>query len=75
MCLLFAGNLTRQPSMIGKNFLISGELINTDVVMNRTFWVGTVQGLGQEQLHYIADKLEEFFDINSDIHRAIQEKA
>lgn len=61
--LLFAGNLTKQPYMDGRNFRISGELVNTDVVMNQTFWLGTFPALGQPQLDYIADKLEEFFGI------------
>ena len=29
--LVFAGNLTRQPYMIGKNYRVSGELVNTDI--------------------------------------------
>lgn len=62
--LLFAGNLTKQPYMAGRNFRISGELTNTDVVMNQTFWLGTFPALGEEQLDYIGDKLEEFFGLN-----------
>lgn len=62
--LLFAGNLTKQPYMAGRNFRVSGELTNTDTVMNQTFWLGTFPGLGEEQLDYIADKLEEFFGVN-----------
>lgn len=62
--LLFAGNLTKQPYMAGRNYRISGELTNTDVVMNQTFWLGTFPALGQEQLDYIADKLEEFFGVS-----------
>ncbi|MDI9856790.1 lipopolysaccharide biosynthesis protein RfbH [Comamonas sp. 17RB] len=62
--LLFAGNLTKQPYMARRNFRISGELTNTDVVMNQTFWLGTFPALGSEQLDYIADKLEEFFGVN-----------
>ncbi|SEK57145.1 CDP-6-deoxy-D-xylo-4-hexulose-3-dehydrase [Roseateles sp. YR242] len=62
--LLFAGNLTKQPYMAGRNFRVSGELTNTDVVMNQTFWLGTFPALGPEQLDYIADKLEEFFGLN-----------
>ncbi len=62
--LLFAGNLTRQPYMLGRNYRISGELINTDIVMNRTFWVGVFPALGEPQLDFIADKLEEFFGLN-----------
>jgi len=61
--LLFAGNLTKQPYMANRNFRVSGELTNTDVVMNQTFWLGTFPGLGEEQLDYIAGKLEEFFGV------------
>jgi CDP-6-deoxy-D-xylo-4-hexulose-3-dehydrase len=62
--LLFAGNLTKQPYMVGRNFRVSGELTNTDIVMNQTFWLGTFPALGEEQLDYIAAKLEEFFGLN-----------
>jgi CDP-6-deoxy-D-xylo-4-hexulose-3-dehydrase len=62
--LLFAGNLTKQPYMSGRNFRVSGELINTEIVMNQTFWLGTFPALGEEELDYIADKLEEFFGVN-----------
>ena len=62
--LLFAGNLTRQPYMIGRNFRISGELTNTDIVMNQTFWLGVWPGLATQQLDYVVDKLEEFFGLN-----------
>ncbi len=62
--LLFAGNLIRQPYMIGRNYRVSGELTNTDVVMNQTFWLGTFPGLGTAHLDYIAAKLEEFFGLN-----------
>jgi len=62
--LLFAGNLTKQPYMAGRNYRISGELTNTDVVMNQTFWLGTFPALGEMQLDYIAGKLEEFFGVS-----------
>ncbi len=62
--LLFAGNLIRQPYMIGRNYRVSGELTNTDVVMNQTFWLGTFPGLTAAHLDYIVAKLEEFFGLN-----------
>jgi CDP-6-deoxy-D-xylo-4-hexulose-3-dehydrase len=61
--LLFAGNLTKQPYMTRRNFRVSGELKNTDIVMNQTFWLGVYPELGQEQLDYIANKIEEFFGV------------
>ena len=62
--LLFAGNLTRQPYMIGRNYRVSGELINTDRVMNDTFWVGVYPGLSREMLDFVVEKIEAFFGIN-----------
>jgi CDP-6-deoxy-D-xylo-4-hexulose-3-dehydrase len=62
--LLFAGNLTRQPYMIGQNYRVSGELTNTDIVMNQTFWLGVYPGLKREHLDFIVEKLEEFFGLN-----------
>jgi CDP-6-deoxy-D-xylo-4-hexulose-3-dehydrase len=62
--LLFAGNLTRQPYMLGRNFRVSGELTNTDIVMNQTFWLGVYPGLTNEHLDYVVDKLEAFFGLN-----------
>ena len=58
--LLFAGNLTRQPSMIGRNFRVSGDLINTDVVMNQTFWIGLQPALTREMLEFTANKIKEY---------------
>lgn len=62
--LLFAGNLTRQPYMIGKNFRVSGELTNTDVVMNQTFWLGVYPGLTEAHLDFVVEKLEAFLGVN-----------
>ncbi|TWO72300.1 lipopolysaccharide biosynthesis protein RfbH [Caenimonas sedimenti] len=61
--LLFAGNLTRQPYMLGRNYRISGELTNTDTVMNQTFWLGVYPGLSRDHLEYVAVRLEEFFGL------------
>lgn len=61
--LLFAGNLTRQPYMLGRNFRISGDLANTDLVMNNSFWVGVYPGLSEAMLSFTADKIESFFGV------------
>lgn len=63
--LLFAGNLTRQPYMIGRNFRVSGELTNTDIVMNNSFWIGVYPGLTTEMLDYACGKIEEFLGVGS----------
>lgn len=56
--LLFTGNLTRQPYMVGRNYRVSGELENTDIVMNNTFWIGVQPALTEEMLEYTASKIE-----------------
>ena len=62
--LLFAGNLIRQPYFADIEYRVVGELINTDITMNQTLWLGIYPGLGQEHLDYIVEKLEEFFGVN-----------
>jgi len=61
--LLFAGNLVRQPYMLGKNFRISGELSNTDEIMRNTFWIGVQPALTEEMLNFSAGKIEEFLGL------------
>lgn len=62
--LLFAGNLTRQPYMMGRNFRVHGELLNTNVVMNQTFWLGVYPGLNRDMLDHVVERLETFFGLN-----------
>ena len=61
---MFAGNLVRQPYMKNKKFIISEELINTDIVMNNSFWIGVYPGLNNEMLDYTVDKIETFVGLN-----------
>ena len=61
--LLFAGNLIRQPYMIGRNFRISGSLEHTDDVMSRAFWLGVYPGLTTDHLDYVVERLETFFGL------------
>ncbi|HEY8913988.1 lipopolysaccharide biosynthesis protein RfbH [Lacisediminihabitans sp.] len=60
--LLFAGNLTKQPAYRNVDFRVVGDLTNTDIVMNRTFWVGVYPGLTIPMLDYIADSVIEFVE-------------
>ena len=61
--LLFAGNLTRQPYFEHVNYRVFGDLTNTDIIMNHTFWIGVYPGLTQVHLNFVIEKLEEFFGI------------
>jgi CDP-6-deoxy-D-xylo-4-hexulose-3-dehydrase len=62
--LMFAGNLLRQPYMIDRNYRVSGELLNTDIVMNNTCWVGLQPGLTKEMLEFVARKIKSFFGMD-----------
>jgi len=62
--LLFAGNLTRQPYFEGRPYRISGELTNTDNIMNNTLWIGVYPGLSEEMLNFVVEKIEAFFGVN-----------
>lgn len=58
--LLFGGNLVRQPYMKGRNFRVSGDLKNADIVVDRTFWIGVYPGLTREHVGYMVDSIEDF---------------
>jgi CDP-6-deoxy-D-xylo-4-hexulose-3-dehydrase len=57
---LFAGNMARQPSFIGKNFRIAENLNNSDYIMNNTFFLGTYPGNTPEKLDYIEEVITDF---------------
>ena len=57
---LFAGNMTKQPAFLNKNWIISEHLNNTDFVMNNTFFLGTYPGLTQEMFDYSEQVISEF---------------
>ena len=61
--LLFAGNLTKQPSFSDVVYRVSGDLTNTDITMSQTLWLGIYPALGVEELNFIAEKIEEFFGL------------
>jgi CDP-6-deoxy-D-xylo-4-hexulose-3-dehydrase len=61
---LFAGNLIRQPYMIGRNYRVSGELKITDTVMKNTFWIGVHPALTEEMMEFSISKIEAFLGVN-----------
>jgi len=58
--LLFGGNLTRQPAYRNVDFRVVGDLTNTDIVTERTFWVGVYPGLTEPMLQFVVDSISEF---------------
>jgi CDP-6-deoxy-D-xylo-4-hexulose-3-dehydrase len=59
--LLFAGNLTKQPYMKNITFKVHGNLKNSDLILENTFWIGLYPGLSEKHLEYMVDKIKNFF--------------
>lgn len=68
--MLFAGNMVKHPCFDemrrnGKGYRVVGDLENTDVIMNRTFWVGVYPGMTGEMIDYVINKIMCFVDRGS----------
>lgn len=59
---LFSGNLLRHPAFENINCRIVGNLDNTDLIMNNTFFIGVYPGIDQPQLDKIADTFVRFMN-------------
>jgi CDP-4-dehydro-6-deoxyglucose reductase, E1 len=59
---LFAGNITKQPGFINRSYKVADNLINTDYIMNNTFFLGTYPGLNEDMFYYAENVLKEFID-------------
>ena len=57
---LFAGNLLRHPAFQGIPHRTIGDLANSDVVMNRTFFVGIYPGVDEARLDYLVSIFKRF---------------
>ena len=58
--LLFAGNIIKQPCFDAirddeASYRVVGELTNTDIITERTFWIGVYPGMTKDRLEYMAD--------------------
>src|SRR3989339_2059026 len=63
--MLFAGNMIKHPCFdemrkSGKGYRAVGPLKNTDIIMNRTFWVGVYPGMAGEMLDFMINRIVKF---------------
>ena len=59
--LLFGGNLLKQPAFKNTPRRVSGELVNTDIILNDTFWIGVWPGLTEQMLDYVVECIQGLF--------------
>jgi CDP-6-deoxy-D-xylo-4-hexulose-3-dehydrase len=60
--LLFSGNIIRHPAYEDMNHKISGNLKNSDIVTDRTFFLGVYPGIDTEKMDYVHEVLSDFLD-------------
>jgi CDP-6-deoxy-D-xylo-4-hexulose-3-dehydrase len=59
---LFSGNLLRQPAFKDIQHRVVGNLTNTDIITEQTFFIGVYPGINGEQLDYIESVFKRFMD-------------
>jgi len=61
--LLFSGNLIKHPcfdQVRGTDaYRVVGDLVNTEFIMNNTFWVGVYPGMSDAMIDYMAKVIKE----------------
>jgi len=66
--MLFAGNLVKHPCFdemraTGEGYRIVGELVNTDRIMNDTFWIGVYPGMDDEMIDFMIKTIKEAVEV------------
>ena len=63
--MLFAGNLVKHPcfSELKKDaqYRVVGNLKNTDIILNKTFWIGVYPGMTDEMVDYMIQVFHVYF--------------
>ena len=57
---LFSGNLLRQPAFKDIQHRVVGNLMNTDIITEQTFFIGVYPGINDEQLDHIESGFKQF---------------
>jgi CDP-6-deoxy-D-xylo-4-hexulose-3-dehydrase len=51
--LLFAGDLRKQPYFKDYHYRVVGDLPNTEIIVNQTFWIGVTPMINDEMIDYM----------------------
>ena len=60
--LMFAGNITKQPAYSHTDFKVVGALDNTNIAMERSFWIGVHPGLNKDMLNFMIETISEYME-------------
>jgi len=63
--LMFGGNLIKQPAYKNKDYIVSGDLYNSDKVMSDTFWIGVYPGINDEMIDYVKGVITDFLSVKT----------
>lgn len=60
--LVFAGNITKQPYFINNKvkYRVVGDLVNSDIVMESSFWIGLCPSINDEMIEYVCKVFMDF---------------
>lgn len=59
--LVFGGNILRQPGFMNIERRVHGSLEQSDIIMNRTLFIGVYPGLTEEMIDYVIEQFTQFF--------------
>lgn len=62
--LVFAGNITKQPAYLDIEMRIVGDLKNTDIIMNNTFFIGVYPDIDKPRLDFMLEIFDRFMAVN-----------
>jgi CDP-6-deoxy-D-xylo-4-hexulose-3-dehydrase len=57
--LLFAGDLRKQPYFKDYDYRVVGDLKNTEIIVNNTFWIGVTPAVTDEMITYMGKCFDE----------------
>jgi CDP-6-deoxy-D-xylo-4-hexulose-3-dehydrase len=60
--MLFAGNLIKHPCFdemrsTGQGYRVVGTLVNTDTIMNHSFWIGVYPGMTADMINFVIETI------------------